>query len=183
MSRYLCPYKLSSLVLMALSVTCVLERQCLQITQPQCANFFYGNQHGDTEPSLHSTFPNVRNLQVLQALHEFANFNSLLYMNNYCSYLLHSFLCIHYFPPCHPNDAERPMVVPCRSVCEEAMAECLDRVYVTYNISRPEHLECENFPVVGTEDCEYIVACPAPGILRLFLSHTILRTCCKELLQ
>ena len=140
------------------------ERRCLNVYQPECATFFNGGVQTNAVGSASlwpSTFPNARNLSLAHAMGEFDDFQILLSVDNYCSYLLHSFLCIHYFPPCNP-DTERPMmVVPCRAICEEAMAECLDKVYTIF--SRPKHMECRNFPVADGMDDNVIVACPTPG--------------------
>ena len=147
----------------------LLERKCLNISQIECAAFFNGVETSNvgSEISLWpTTFPNARNLSLVDALLEFSGFNALFSRlnKNYCSYLLHSFLCIHYFPPCSQTtkDQTPQLVVPCRAVCEDAMEECLDDLYNNYiNISRPKHLDCRNFP--DESDGSVIVACPSPG--------------------
>ena len=157
---------------------CAVERSCVSVPQSTCSRFF---RSVEADPSAGtpaqtplrwpSTFPNARNLDLLGALREFSHFIRLLRLDNYCSYLLHSFLCMHYFPPCDPSATSHPMVVPCRELCEVAMDECLiDYVLDYYCISRPQHLNCTTFPERGDpcdmEQMEFIIACPDPG--RLF---------------
>ena len=167
---------------------CMIKRRCLpSVPQSTCSDFFNGVDLGGASSSVSdtnslppvsnpwpSTFPNARNLTLMEALEEFSGYERLLCLDNYCSYLLHSFLCIHYFPPCFPDDpnsntpAKDPMLVlPCREVCEVAMEECLDYVYAVYAIPRPEHLNCTNFPErenpCNKQQKDYIVACPTPG--------------------
>ncbi|CAI8057761.1 hypothetical protein GBAR_LOCUS31462, partial [Geodia barretti] len=153
------------------------ERICkIDVFERTCSKFF--NCAGASVSTIPSAFPNARNQSYPQALREFVHFYPILLdFDSYCSYLLHSFLCIHYFPPCTPEvppddsspdpSAEPkkiPLVVPCRGLCELATSECLDHVYETYpNLSRPEHLICTNFPS-ETQNTDFIVACPKPAV-------------------
>ena len=140
------------------------ERECLPTYQRECLSFFRGTEVAPSESLQHAIFPNARNLFPDEARAEFDDFYPLLSLNNYCSYLLHSFLCIHYVPPCDPTSNSTAFVVPCRAVCEEAAAECLDYVFDNYlNISRPQHLNCSNFPVECSNSDDVLVACPNPG--------------------
>ena len=164
-----------SAVLIALPVQCVRQgtAKCLDIPIPECALFFNG-VHGRKEvagppsslPPWYSTFPSKRGLFLPEALTQFGNFEALLSLNNYCSYILHIFLCLHYFPPCDPtrppDSEELPTVLPCRAICEEAWSECLNFVYHHHNIPRPEHLNCSNFPV-AFEPSDFL-ACPNLGM-------------------
>ena len=157
-----------SSALLAIAGTPVIERQCLHTYQKECVTFFNGKEVAPSESFQYSLFPNARNLSLVDALGEFNDFYLLLSLNNYCSYLLHSFLCIHYFSPCDPESNSKVFVVPCRAVCEEAAVECrLDYVLDHYvNIPRPQHLNCANFPVESSDsDDDVIVACPSPGII------------------
>ena len=162
-----CFVAISSALLAGAPVLCSIQRQCLQTYQKECVTFFKGKEVAPSESLQHSIFPNARNLSLVDALGEFNDFYRLLSLNNYCSYLLHSFLCIHYFSPCDPTRSNGEVfVVPCRAVCEEATVECrLDYVYDHLDISRPQHLNCANFPVESSESGDVIVACPSPGII------------------
>ena len=163
---------------------CATERKCNpNVFQRTCSNFFHGvgassgvedtNRLPPASIPMPSLFPNARNLSIVDAMREFSDFDRILELDNYCSYLLHSFLCIHYFSPCDPSsEAGNPLVVPCREICVLAMGGCLDYVFDTYlNISLPEHLNCSNFPTAesaNNRSCtvgdDFIVACPTPGI-------------------
>lgn len=166
--------------LLVAPLSCTAERRCLtEVFQPtSCSNFFGSGVEASLNPvdsnrlssaqvSWPSLFPNSRNQSESDALSEFLDFSGLLHLDNYCSYLLHSFLCIHYFPPCNPSSTKNLMVLPCREVCELAMTECLNYVYEHYNATRPEHLNCTNFPVrahaCDNQASDFIVACPTPG--------------------
>ena len=113
-----------SSALLAMAGTPVIERQCLQTYQKECVTFFNGKEVAPSESLQYSIFPNARNLSLVDTLTEFNDFYLPLSLNNYCSYLLHSFLCIHYFSPCDPESNSKVFVVPCRAVCEEAAVEC-----------------------------------------------------------
>lgn len=158
-----------SAVLIAVPVKCAPKSKCLDIYQRNCAQFFNGVQEqnvSNVSPSLWpSTFPNARGLFLTEALREFESYRQLLSLDNYCSHLLHTFLCLHYFPPCNPmrppGSKPLPPVVPCRALCDEAWTECLDFVFSHYELPRPEHLSCENFP--NESAISDFVACPTPG--------------------
>lgn len=165
---------LCSAVLITVPVKCAPNSKCVDVYQRECAQFFNGVEGQNTSnvavtsTSLWpSTFPNARGLFLTQVLREFQSYRELLSFDNYCSHLLHTFLCFHYFPPCIPS---KPLdsVVPCRALCEEAWSECLDFVYSHYELPRPEHLSCDNIPVPATPD---LVACPTPGDCS-FVGHT-----------
>ena len=130
-------------------------RSCLNMPELHCANSIGGG---------YTISPNVIGLTYEAALGEFLSFSQLLELNNYCSYLAHIFLCLHYFPPCAPGQPVPILVLPCRQLCEEAWEECLDYIYYSIlNTTAPEHLECTNFPIEANETDDFIVACPDPG--------------------
>lgn len=129
---------------------CLLVEDKLNPGESQCARHFNFSFNG--------MFPNSRDLSMPQAVSEFSAFLPLLELNNYCSHVLHSFLCYHYFPPCAPES--HPAYLPCREVCEVAWKECLDLTYQMYSIPPPEHLNCTNFPSKYTSN--YTV-CPDSG--------------------
>ena len=170
---FLCVCIALSVVFTAAAVR-IESEGCMPIPYHQCSAFFNGDTTGeiagspvappsprDAPPPLrYAKFPNARGQMMADALEEFHSFVPLLSLNNYCSYLLHSFLCFHYFSPCIPGK-ELPFVIPCRAVCEEAWRECLESVLREYNIY-PEHLNCTNFPI-ATPDTSNYVACPDPG--------------------
>ena len=133
LKKFLCSV-IWSAILIVVPVQCAIlfERQCQWISQSECATFFNGTELTSEAPMWYATFPNARHLSLKDALTEFGHFYPLFSLNNYCSYLLHVFLCIHYFPPCNPALNCKEIVMPCRAVCEEAMAECLDYVYEHY---------------------------------------------------
>ena len=155
-----------SAVLIVVPVKC---SKCVEVYQRECAHFFNGvgntsNVAVTSALPWPSAFPNARGLFLTQVLREFESYRQLLSFDNYCSHLLHTFLCLHYFPPCVPTPAggkPLPPVVPCRGLCEEAWSECLDFVYSHYELAPPEHLRCDNFPESATD----FVACPTPGDL------------------
>ena len=164
-----CFFAIWSAILVGISASRTIERQCLRTYQRECSSFIRGTEVAPSESFQYSIFPNARNLLLIDALKEIGDFTPLFCLNNYCSYLLHSFLCIHYFSPCDPESNNDVLVVPCRAVCEEASAECLDYVFNDYlNISRPQHLNCTNFPVEFSDSEDVIVACPSPSkVIRL----------------
>ena len=129
---------------------CQLVEEELNPGESQCARHFNFSFYG--------MFPTNRHLSMRQAVSEFAAFLPLLKLNNYCSHVLHSFLCYHYFPPC--AKASHPAYLPCREVCEVAWDECLDLAYQMYSIPPPEHLNCTNFPSKYTSN--YTI-CPHSG--------------------
>ena len=122
-----------------------------------------------------SISPANRGLPHNEALRELEDYRILLERDNYCSYVLHSFLCFHYFSPClppvyshFPVPNSRPdlqVTIPCREICEEAWSECLNEVFDTSslkNITPPEHLNCCRFP--STAEDSNLTVCPTPGI-------------------
>ena len=166
-------FSIWSALLFGMSVPRSIERQCLLTYPKECSSFFRGTEVAPSGSlQQYSIFPNARNLLLTDALREFGDFNRLLSLNNYCSYLLYSFLCIHYFSPCDPESNSNVFVVPCRAMCEEAAVECLDYVFNDYlNISRPHHLNCANFPVESSDSENDLVACPSPGKITLAHLH------------
>lgn len=124
-----------------------IDRQCQRVEESLCARHFNFTFLG--------LFPNSRGLSMSQAVSEFGEFLPLLELNNYCSHVLHSFLCYHYFPPCVSDD--HPLLLPCREVCEVAWSECLDIAYQMLGIPPPEHLNCANFPIKDN------IVCPDSG--------------------
>ena len=86
---------------------------------------------------------------------EFFDFFALLYQDNYCSRMLFTLLCFHYFPPCSPA---RPGVVatPCRHVCTEAMTACLPYAHALYGkmfeSAFPQYLNCSHFAEVDADN-------------------------------
>lgn len=132
------------------------QLQCQLVEETQCTRHFNRPFYG--------VFP-TRKLSMSQAVSEFGNFLPLLELNNYCSHVLHSFLCYHYFSPClrlgRIDEKEYTAFFPCRELCELAWSECLNTTFQHLSIPPPEHLNCQNFPSKYTNSN---IVCPDPGI-------------------
>ena len=118
--------------------------QCKAVPSRSCASHF-NMAEGDT---WYARSPNLRGLNMSHSLEEFLDFSWLLEMDNYCSKMLRTLLCLHYFPPCSPNSSPAVLVQPCREVCREAAEACLPiaRALRGDSIIIPHHLNCANFP-------------------------------------
>lgn len=105
----------------------------------------------------YATFPNARGLGLTHSLREFSDFTRLLEMDNYCSLMLYSLLCFHYFPPCSPPNSSAFVVEPCQEVCREATEACLPiaRAINGDAVSIPNHLDCANFAEYGQRRARY----------------------------
>ena len=69
-----------------------------------------------------------------------------------CSPQLQPFLCSIHFPQCH----ETELVLPCRSLCEQARSGC-DSIMNRFGFKWPETLGCEKLPETG--NCFYAGTC------------------------
>ena len=117
--------------------------QCKPVPIRTCARHF----NMPEETTWYATFPNARGLGLAHSLKEFSDFTRLLEMGNYCSLMLHTLLCFHYFPPCSPPNNPGLVVQPCQEVCREATEACLPiaRAMSGDAVSIPNHLDCVNF--------------------------------------
>ena len=64
-----------------------------------------------------------------------------------CSKYLQLFLCTVYVPMC-----SKPMILPCRSLCEEARNGCLPLMR-NFGFQWPEQLKCSKYPKKGDGVC------------------------------
>ena len=87
---------------------------------------------------------------VAHAALEVTQFYPLVRVN--CNPQLQPFLCSLYFPQCQ----ETELVLPCRSLCEQARSGC-DSLMVMYDFKWPETLGCEKLPETG--NCFYPGTC------------------------
>ena len=147
-------------ILLAATIGCISAgnhrpTNCEVVKEKVCSNYF--------NKTFCSHFPtSTRDLSMEDTISEFSHFLRLLNLDNYCSYLLHTFLCYYYYPVC--TLAENPLL-PCRELCEEVFDECLTKIYKTWRISPPEHLNCSRFPTALS--CPTI--CPPPGTLLMLV--------------
>ena len=117
--------------------------QCKPVPSRTCARHF----NMPEENTWYATFPNARGLGLNHALKEFSDFSRLLEMENYCSQMLYTLLCFHYFPPCSLPNNPGLVVQPCQEVCREATEACLPiaRAMSGDAVRIPNHLDCTNF--------------------------------------
>ena len=156
-------------ILLAATIGCIsagniCQTNCVVVKENICSNYFNGN--------LCSYFPtSTRDLSMKETISEFSHFLPLLKLDNYCSYLLHTVLCYHYYPACTAQNH----LLPCRGLCEEVFDECLTKIYKSWKISAPDHLNCSRFP--SALSCPTI--CPPPGMLLIpfFLKFYIIIHC------
>lgn len=127
--------------------------QCKPVPSRACARHF-NMPEGST---WYATFPNARGLGLTHSLREFSDFMRLLEMDNYCSLMLYSLLCFHYFPPCSPPNSPAFVVEPCQEVCREATEACLPiaRAINGDAVNIPNHLDCANFAEYGHRRARY----------------------------
>ena len=153
---------------------------CLEVEENACSRYFSGEEGSGMTSALFqwSVSPANRGLSHKETLRELEDYRILLERDNYCSYVLHSFLCFHYFSPCLPSVYSLPptslptrpdpqVTIPCREICEEAWSECLNEVFDTSslkNVTHPEHLNCSRFPSAADDSYRgCTVVCPTPG--------------------
>ena len=70
------------------------------------------------------------------------DFNALI--NVHCSRLTRLFVCLTHYPFCSA-DAKIPLLLPCRSVCEDVFDNCI-KYYFALKLDWPQHMNCSNFP-------------------------------------
>ena len=119
------------------------HHRCKPVHNHSCAKHFNMLE----EDAWYARFPNNRGVGLSRSLNEFADFTWLLELNNYCSRMLYTLLCFHYFPPCSPLSLLQLIVQPCREVCREATEACLPIARAVHGeaVSIPHHLDCANF--------------------------------------
>lgn len=142
--------------------------RCMPVNDRSCASFFNMGE----EDLWYARFPNARGLSLNRSLKEFTDFSWLLSQNNYCSRMLYTLLCFHYFSPCTPSLGNPDIVAqPCREICNEATEACVPIARAKHGdgLSIPGHLECTNFEqgndgagnrVTGSAHSTVVLACP-----------------------
>ena len=127
--------------------------QCKPVPSRSCARHFNMRE----EDTWYATFPNARGLSLSHSLREFSDFSWLMEMDNYCSRMLYTLLCFHYFPPCSLPSDPGLVVQPCREVCREATEACLPiaRALRGDAVSIPYHLDCANFVEYNHRSARY----------------------------
>lgn len=120
------------------TVNCEEKRKCEEITVPMCRGLAYN------QTSMPNQFSHEKQEDAGLEVHQYW---PLVEMK--CSPDLRFFLCSVYTPICIDN-YEEPLP-PCQSVCERAKYGCL-RVMQSHQFNWPPHLNCDNFPLYGSED-------------------------------
>lgn len=161
--------------------------QCKPLNNHTCALHF-NMREGD---AWYARFPNTRGLSLDRSLKEFSDFTWLLEQNNYCSHMLYTLLCFHYFPPCSPLNGPELIAQPCQEVCREATEACLPIAKAIHGdfVNIPHHLDCANFKsaahgpgsvqyehrveneLASPTDPTVVVACP--NSCELFTTHVV----------
>ena len=80
-------------------------------------------------------------VSAMQQRNNIDDFNLLI--NVHCSCFTHLFVCLTHYPFCSA-DAKIPLLLPCRSVCEDVFDNCI-KYYIALNLDWPQHLNCSNF--------------------------------------
>ena len=88
-----------------------------------------------------NSFPYNTTVSAMQQRNNIDNFNALI--NLHCSRFTRLFVCLTHYPICSA-DAKIPLLLPCRSVCEDAFNNCIK--YIALKLDWPQHLNCSNFP-------------------------------------
>ena len=80
-------------------------------------------------------------VSAMQQRNNIDDFNLLI--NVHCSCFTRLFVCLTHYPFCSA-DAKIPLLLPCRSVCEDVFDNCI-KYYIALNLDWPQHLNCSNF--------------------------------------
>ena len=121
--------------------------ECRELRHNMCADH-YGLE------TWYGRFPNAAGLNKDDSVANFFNFFALLYQDNYCSHVLHTLLCTHYFPPCSPDCPDR-WVTPSRQLCAEAVEACQPYARILYGREfESDFLNCTSFAEASlVENC------------------------------
>ena len=124
-------------------VPAISNEKCTKINSSTCAAL---------HPHYVTYFPHKNYIYQDLAVLQFNSFQLLLTSN--CSVGLKPFLCFSHFPACvesreHTN---LQLIYPCKHLCEQVSKSC-SPVLAKYNLSWPEHLNCNNFPSKTEKFC------------------------------
>lgn len=113
-----------------------LDKKCVKINSSTCAAL---------HPQYVTHFPHKNYIYQDLAVLQFNSFQLLLTSN--CSTNLKPFLCFSHFPACVESNeyADFQLIYPCRHLCKQVSRSC-SPVLAKYNLTWPEHLNCDNFP-------------------------------------
>ena len=135
--------------------TISIDKKCVKINSPTCAAL---------HPKYVSYFPHKNYIYQDLAVLQFNSFKLLLTSN--CSANLKPFLCFSHFPACVESSehADLQLIYPCKHFCMQVSRSCAP-VLAKYNLSWPEHLNCDNFPSKTEKFCAdstFFTAMPQP---------------------
>ena len=128
----------ASIYILSLSLALLLSRhaeptkggqKCTEMKLRMCALALNGFSYNTT-------------VSAMQQRNNIDDFNPLI--NVHCSRFTRLFVCLTHYPFCSA-DAKIPILLPCRSVCEDVFDNCI-KYYVALNLDWPQHLNCSNFP-------------------------------------
>lgn len=119
------------------------DEKCVKIDSPTCAAL---------HPRYVTHFPHKNYIYQELAVLQFNSFQLLLTSN--CSTKLKPFLCFSHFPACVESSeyTNLQLIYPCRHLCKQVSKSCLP-VLERYNLTWPEHLNCDNFPSKTEKFC------------------------------
>ena len=89
-----------------------------------------------------NSFPYNTTVSAMRQRNNIDDFNALI--NIHCSRLTRLFVCLTHYPFCSA-DAKIPLLLPCRSVCEDVFDNCI-KYYFALKLDWPQHMNCSNFP-------------------------------------
>lgn len=132
-----------------------LDKKCMKINSSTCAAL---------HPNYVTHFPHKNYIYQELAVLQFDSFQLLLQSN--CSVNLKPFLCFSHFPACvdSTEHSDLQLIYPCNHLCSQVRESC-EPVLKHYNLSWPEHLNCDNFPNKTEKFCadsNFFSAMPQP---------------------
>ncbi|XP_078492368.1 frizzled-2-like [Ciona intestinalis] len=119
------------LVLLLITVQECKSSNCQEVTTPMCSDII---RYPALMPNM---FGHTTQEEANIELHQYYPFLKIG-----CSSYLKPFLCSAFFSPCTSKGTRK---LPCRSLCENTMAGCLE-VATRFGFIVPEALNCERFP-------------------------------------
>lgn len=142
-----------------------LDPKCVKINSSTCAAL---------HPKYLTYFPHKNYIYQDLAVLQFNSFQLLLTSN--CSAKLKPFLCFSHFPACVQSDyADLQLIYPCKQLCKQVSKSC-SPVLAKYNLSWPEHLNCDSFPSKSEKFCadsNFFSAMPQPTTTTTVSSSTL----------
>ena len=103
--------------------------KCMTMELPMCVLALDGYRYNTT-------------VSAMRQRNNIDDFNALI--NVHCSRLTRLFVCLTHYPFCSA-DAKIPLLLPCRSVCEDVFDNCI-KYYFALKLDWPQHMNCSNFP-------------------------------------